>query len=275
MVFAEGLDHPECVIYHPEGTLWAGGEAGQIYRISDNGKVVEEVANTQGFVLGIALSPDCSWLLICDLANKCLWRMEMDSYKLTKFADGVLGHLFNIPNYACFDKKGNIYVSESGGFRRKEGKILKFDKEGNGEVWSAGPFNFANGIALDASEEYLYVVCSFMPGVERIAIKKNGTAGHRQMFVTLPETVPDGLAFDTKGNLYVSCYSPNKIYRVLPDSTISVLVEDWEAHTLSNPTNMAFGGADFDQLFTSNLGRWHISKIDMGVKGLKLVCHHG
>ena len=33
-VFAEGLDHPECVAVHPDGTIWAGGEAGQIYRIS-------------------------------------------------------------------------------------------------------------------------------------------------------------------------------------------------------------------------------------------------
>ena len=31
-IFAEGLDHPECVIYHPDGSLWAGGEAGQIYQ---------------------------------------------------------------------------------------------------------------------------------------------------------------------------------------------------------------------------------------------------
>jgi hypothetical protein len=32
-VFAEGLDHPECVAVHPDGSVWCGGEAGQIYRI--------------------------------------------------------------------------------------------------------------------------------------------------------------------------------------------------------------------------------------------------
>jgi len=50
-------------------------------------------------------------------------------------------------------------------------------------------------------------------------------------------------------------------------------VDDWEAHTLSNPTNTAFGGEKFDQMFIANLGRWHITRIDVGVKGLKLASH--
>ena len=37
-VFAGGLDHPECVAFDRKGNLWAGGEAGQIYRIDALGK---------------------------------------------------------------------------------------------------------------------------------------------------------------------------------------------------------------------------------------------
>lgn len=272
-VFAEGLDHPECIAYHPDGSVWAGGEAGQLYRISADGSEVKEVASTGGFILGIAFSPDCSWLLICDLGNKCLMRLDTKFYELSEFSKGVDGHEFNIPNYACFDKKGDAYVSESGVFREVNGKVLKYDGEGNGHVWCDGPINFANGMCLDAEEEYLYVVCSFMPGVERIKINKDGSAGEREVFATVPESVPDGVAFDADGSLYISCYAPNKIYKVTPDQTITVLVDDWEAHTLSNPTNIAFGGPDFDQLFTANLGRWHVTKIDLGIKGLKLPCH--
>jgi gluconolactonase len=93
------------------------------------------------------------------------------------------------------------------------------------------------------------------------------------VFATMPECVPDGLAFDAAGNLYVSCYAPNKIFKVAPDRTITTVIDNWEAHTLSNPTNIAFGGENFDQLFVANIGRWHIAKIDLGVKGLKLVSH--
>lgn len=273
IVFAEGLDHPECIAYHPDGTLWAGGEAGQIYKISKDGGMVTEVANTGGFILGIAFSSDCKWLLICDSGKKCLWHLDIKNLKLTEFSRGAEEHEYNIPNYACFDSRGNVYVSESGGFREITGKIIKYDVRGNGQVWCKGPFNFANGMAIDKGEKYIYVVCSFMPGVERVKINEDGTAGEREVFATVPESVPDGLAFDDIGNLYISCYAPNRIYKVSPDRTITTFVDDWEAHTLSNPTNIAFGGPNFDQLFTANIGRWHISKINCGIKGLKLVCH--
>ena len=52
-IFATGLDHPECCAFDCDGNLWAGGEAGQLYRIDSAGKV-EEIANLGGFCCGIA-----------------------------------------------------------------------------------------------------------------------------------------------------------------------------------------------------------------------------
>lgn len=269
---ADGLDHPECVIYHPDGYLFAGGEAGQIYRISSQGDV-EEVANTGGFILGMALSPKRNWLAVCDLKKKCIWKLDLLSFQLTCFAKGVESHSFNIPNFICFDKHENLYVSESGAFRQVSGKILKIDKYGKGTVWCNGPFNFSNGMAIDGSASFIYVVCTFSPSIERVQIKQDGSAGEREVFITFHEIVPDGIAFDGHGNLLVSCYAPNKILVVSPDRTVDVLIEDWEAHTLCCPTNIAFGGKSFDELYVANLGRWHISSINLGVKGLPLVCH--
>jgi len=271
IVFAEGLDHPECIAVHPDGSLWAGGEAGQIYHITENGKKVEKVASTGGFILGIAFSPGAEWMAICDLGKNCMWRMDMNDYSLEKLI--VTNHKFNIPNYAVFDRKGNLYVSESGEFKEKLGKVIKFDKNGSGQVWSHELFEFANGMAMGKGETHLYIVSSFLPGVERIVINPDGSPGAREVYCTLPKTIPDGISFDDDENLYVSCYTPNSIYKVTPDRRITVFVEDWEAHTLSNPTNTAFGGKNFDQMFIANLGRWHITKIDVGVKGLKLASH--
>jgi sugar lactone lactonase YvrE len=272
-IFADGLDHPECVAVHPDGTVWAGGEAGQIYRISADGKTVETVANTGGFILGIAFSPGAKWLAICDLGKKCVWKLDLQTYDLALFADSAAGHRFNIPNYAVFDENGNLYLSESGAFREVTGKILKFSIDGKGQIWHPGGFNFANGMALHPGGKYLYVVVSFLPGVERVAILPDGSAGERSLVCTLPETVPDGLAFDVDGNLYVSCYAPNRIYKVTPGGEVTVFMDDWEAHTLSNPTNIAFGGPNLDQLFAANIGRWHLTKIDAGVKGYPLPSH--
>ena len=271
-IFADGLDHPECVAIHPDGSVWAGGEAGQIYKITNDGKTINEVGNTGGFVLGIAFSPGCSWLAVCDLKHKCVWKLSLNDFKLEKFATGAGEVDLSIPNYAVFDKSGKLYVSDSGGFRQVNGKIFCFDENDRGKIWHHGPFNFANGMALSKDEKYLYVVCSWLPGVERIKINDDHSAGEREVVVTLPKTCPDGIAFDNEENLYVSCYAPNTIYKVNKQGEITTVTDDWEAHTLSNPTNIAFGGKEGKQLYVANLGRWHISRMNMNAAGLKLAC---
>jgi len=59
-VFYEGmieprLDHPEGIAVHPDGSVWCGGERGQIYRIAADGSASEEIASTGGFCLGLSL----------------------------------------------------------------------------------------------------------------------------------------------------------------------------------------------------------------------------
>jgi sugar lactone lactonase YvrE len=89
--FVEGIDHGECVAVHPDGSVWCGGEAGQIYRIDPSAKKVEEVANTGGFVLGLAFSPDATRLAICDVLRKAVLELELGTMKLATFAEAVGG----------------------------------------------------------------------------------------------------------------------------------------------------------------------------------------
>jgi gluconolactonase len=270
-LFCNGLDHPECVAVHRDGSIWAGGEAGQVYRLSPDGKEVIKMVNTGGFVLGIAFSPNGEWMAICDLKKSCIWRYDLQTGHLSVFATAVEGKPIRIPNYPVFDPEGALYVSDSGAFREVSGIIYKFNAKGKGEVWHKGPFNFANGMALSADKKTLYVVCSFLPGVEQININTDGSAGQRSVLLHLPQTCPDGIAIDIEGNIFISCYAPNTIYQFAPGGQLTTLIHDWEAHTLCNPTNIAFGGANHQQLFIANLGRWHIARMDMDVPGLPLV----
>jgi gluconolactonase len=270
-VFCEGLDHPECVCVGRDGVLYAGGEAGQIYRISKDGLTVEQIASTKGFNLGVAISPDNSWLAVCDLKNKCVWKLNLSTKRLSRFAAGD----FSIPNHLAFMNDGSLFVTDSGSFRKVDGRIFKFDSQGRGGVWHAGPFNFANGIAVSPQADAVMVCCTWLPGVERVAIRPDGSAGKRSIYARLPRSLPDGLAFAADGSLYVSCYAPARVYRVTPQREPEVLIDDWEAHTISNPTNIAFGGPKFDQLFVANLGRWHLSQIDLRRPGLPLPQHMG
>ena len=54
-MFVEGLDHPEGVALGPDGNIYAGGEAGQVYRIDYEQRGVEAYADTGGLNLGMAL----------------------------------------------------------------------------------------------------------------------------------------------------------------------------------------------------------------------------
>ena len=78
--------------------------------------------------------------------------------------------------------------------------------------------------------------------------------------LTLPLDGPDGLAFAPDRVLYISCYEPSRIYRLRPGGSLEILIEDRKATTIAHPTNIALKG---DKMYTANLGRWHITEIDL------------
>ncbi|HEX2268689.1 MAG TPA: hypothetical protein VHH35_04105, partial [Pyrinomonadaceae bacterium] len=84
--FAGGLDHPEGLAFDSEGYLWCGGELGQLYRISPNGRRVDTVAQLGGYCLGMAFSPDGD-LFVCNHKLPAVVRVNPASGKHEVFAD--------------------------------------------------------------------------------------------------------------------------------------------------------------------------------------------
>ena len=269
--FVTGLDHPEGVAVGGDGTLYAGGEAGQVYRISSDGKKVETLANTGGFCLGITLEQEEN-IYVCDLGRRALMKVSQHG-SVTVVAEAVGDRKFTCPHFSVFDSKGNLYFSDSGEWKQGNGVVCRLGADGSVEVFAQGPFHFANGLALDAAERYLYVVESNLDRVVRIEIKPDGRAGTPEVYAEGLARVPDGMAFDGNGNLYVTTYASNCIYRVTPDRRVDLLCQDAENLLLCQATNCAFGGASFDQLFVGNLGRDHISVLDLKIRGQPLWCH--
>lgn len=262
--YADGLDHAEDLAFDSEGVLWAGGEIGQIYRIPEKGRV-EEVTNVGGFCLGLAFSAEDE-LYVCNAKLACVVKVKKDGTS-SSFADSAQDHKLKQPNYGVFDSSGNLFVSDSGDWARSSGCIVRFDRQGRGQIFLQAPQPFPNGLALSADERFLFVAQSHADDVLQVEIRKDGSAGDREVYATGLERVPDGLAFDVDGNLYVSCYASDNIYRVSPERKVELLAYDRDGTTLARPTNLAFGGPRNDELYVANLGRWHINRVKLGIKG--------
>lgn len=264
-VFATGIDHPECIAFSREQELWAGGEAGQIYRVSATGQA-RDVANLGSFCAGLAFSPKDE-LFVCN-PQQGIVRVEPNG-KWSVFACEAEGHRLVCANYGLFDRQGNYYVTDSGNFRKRNGYLLRFRPNGQGEVLG-GPFGYANGLALSADERWLFMVESDTNSVLRLEIQPDGALGPATVYATGCGRFPDGLTLDAAGNLYVCCYASDEIWRISPSGEKSLFTWDPWAILLGSPTNMAFGGANFDELYVANLARMTITRGKVGRKGQPL-----
>src|SRR5262245_37869319 len=187
-IFATGLDHPECVAFDREGNLWAGGEAGQIYRVDASGKV-QTIAQLGGFTGGLAFSP-ADELFACN-PSLGLVRVRSDgSHEV--FATHAGDHKLISPNYPVFDRAGNLYVSDSGSWKQGNGYLARFTPDGHGAV-IGGPYGYANGLALSGDEKSLFMVESDFDRVYRFELAGDGSLGASRVYAEGVGRLPDGL----------------------------------------------------------------------------------
>jgi sugar lactone lactonase YvrE len=256
---ADGLDHPECVCWSPGvGALLAGGEDGQVYRFGLDGEPVELVARVEGaFIAGLCADGDGN-AYCCDIAGGQVYRVGLDG-RVEAYGDPIA-----YPNYPVFDAAGTLWVSDSGDWERSSGAIVAIRPGGARSVMALRPLAFANGLAL--RDDWLYIVESARCAVVRAPLG----GGSLEPVVTLPETVPDGLAFDADGGLWISCWQPNRIYRLTPDGRLDVVADDWSGTELLTPTNVAFAGAGLELLAVASLAGRAVRAFDPGVRGAPL-----
>jgi sugar lactone lactonase YvrE len=255
------LDHAEGVAVHEDGSVWCGGEAGQVYRVAPDGSSIElRVDDRDGFTLALAFGPD-GLLYYVDSARLAVMRVDPAGGDPEPFVAGSIdGRPLEIPNALAFDADGRLYLTESHSATEPGPGVYRIEPDGIGSLWSGGPFLFANGVAVAPDGSAVYVAETWSRRITRIPVGPDGAAGEPQVHAKLPGVLPDGLGFGPDGLLYVACYQPSQLMRIDDHGTASVLIRDDDAIVLAHPTNIAFRGTT---AFCANLGRWHITAVEL------------
>jgi gluconolactonase len=264
-VFADGLDHPEGLAFDSDGCLWAGGEAGQIYKLSPAGRV-REVTTIGGFNLGLTFSREQD-LYVCNLKKHALVQVTR-SGRVRRSWERSGKRRFHTPNFSVFDSEGNLYFSDSGKWRQNDGFVYVLRKNGKVEEF-AGPLSFPNGLSLSADERTLFVVQTTSDNVLTIPIRADGRPGRVRVYARGLSRIPDGCALDVDGNLYVTCYASDNIYKVSPKGKVTLFAYDPDGTMIARPTNAVFDAEGY--MYLANLGRWHICRVRAGIKGQPLI----
>lgn len=284
-IFGRGVLKSEGVVVDKENNVYGGGRNGVMYKVTPDGKVSELTTLPAGSIPNGVTMDRQGNLVYCDLGKKAMIRVTQ-SGQVSMIADRVGTLALTLPNFATYDAEGNLYVSNSStsdingvmpelANPSPKGALVRIRPNGTGEI-VATEIYLANGTAIDPKEEAVYVLESTRYDCLRIAIKKDGTFGKPEIYSKGFPAIPDGMAFDVDGNLYITLpgsikngqfVAANKILKVDTSGNWSMLIDDVKGEKLDFPTNCAFGGPGLNDLYFANLEGDHMSYVHTNSHG--------
>lgn len=265
-VIASGLDHPEGIATGPDGELYAGGEAGQVYRIDRARESAAEIANTGGFVLGLCLDA-AGTIYVCDVGRPGILRVDAATGAVSDYCTSAGGGGLEAPNWAAFAPDGTLWFTDSGteALDVQNGRLIRVPPGGgDGEVLALGALHFPNGMCVDAGG-VPYFLETFTPRLSRV------TDGRAEVIAEFPGTSPDGVALTADGGFLVSCYYPFRLIHVpAGGGAPEVVLDDPTGIHIPMPTNVAFFGPGLTSVAIASLGGMVVKAIDLGIAGAPL-----
>jgi sugar lactone lactonase YvrE len=177
-------------------------------------------------------------------------KVNVETGTVTTFASG-----FKLPNGIVVDRHGNLFVTDL-----LAGSVSEVTTDGtvstlaSGGLLAPAPIPGAgltlgsNDLVFNQKQTDLYVTNVGQNIVVKITVGGDGKAGAITKFADIPG--PDGIAFDTRGLLYVTSPFTNSVYTITSNGSTQKLSIDTAQETLNNPSNLAFLG---NQLYITNL----------------------
>ncbi len=271
----QGVDHNESISIGPQGEAYTTGfNTYSVFRMNLETDTAHRFATAPRRVLGQVV--DAKGNLYCaqpDAPGSNVVKIT-SSGEIEIYSTGPVNRGFTSANTPAFDRVGNMYVSDTGSWSEKiDGHIYKIPPGGGPALeWTKHPIDTPNGIAIDPEEHFIYFVSTWGHSIGRVAINKDGSAGDCECVVHMPHHVPDGVAFDENGCLWIACHRPDRICIFdLSTRRLEVFADDWQGEALRGPCHLAFAGKNREILLASSLDKATVHRFDEpGVRGLRL-----
>lgn len=256
-----------------EGPVWSGealyfsdftfadGFPSRIRRLTADGRL-ETVIDPSGSN-GLALGEDGA-LIAATHDRKEISRFDRVDGSRMRIAGEFQGQPFNSPNDLAVARDGTIWFTDPD-FQRAAApggqdktRVYRIGTDGNVSVVDDSIAN-PNGIALSPDEGTLYVAGGGEQGVLRAYALVDGQAQTGRDLVAT--NVPDGLAVDCLGNIYLTEHTRRRVRVISPQGQeLATIAVD------ANLTNAAFGGPDRRTLYLTGAGS--LWSLELDVAGL-------
>lgn len=153
----------------------------------------------------------------------------------------------NRANDAKVDSRGRVWVGTMA-FDQRPGNAALYRVDGERATCMVPGLTISNGPAFDETRGLLYLADTALHVVDVFDLEPDtGSLSGRRRLLDLTATGvwPDGMTVDDEGLLWVALGRAGAVHRYRPDGTLDGIVE----LPTSNPTSVAFGGADRAELF--------------------------
>ncbi len=273
-----GLMRPEGVMAADDGTVYTADMRGRCSRISPSGATTF-FGSLGGIPNGICLdrAGNC---IVANIGNGQVQSLAPDGSHVVLMTEAG-GKMMPAPNFPLVDSRDRIWVSNSTALPDVDSALkaaipdgcLVIIENGSPRIAVEG-ICFANGIALDAEENYVYIAESTKRRVVRCPVERDGSLGPVEVYG--PGFLgrlgyPDGVALDEAGNLWITFPVWNAIGFINPKGELVMLLEDPERKVLQSPTNICFGWENRKTAFIGSLQGTVIPFFEVPWPGVQLV----